>query len=104
MSKTKMVVKDDQILADLEWIFEEIRGANGDYSAFAFETMPCQKSRALRCHWSTSGKQNPAKGTNGKTIRHLIMYLSKNLIVPAKILENSSILKFLNVLASKMDG
>lgn len=33
MSKTKMVVKDDQILVDLEWIFEEIRGANGDWKA-----------------------------------------------------------------------
>ncbi len=27
MSKTKMIVKDDQILVDLAWIFEEIRGA-----------------------------------------------------------------------------
>ncbi|KKU21507.1 MAG: hypothetical protein UX38_C0003G0044 [Microgenomates group bacterium GW2011_GWC1_46_16] len=33
MSKTKMIVKDDQILVDLEWIFEEIRGANGDWKA-----------------------------------------------------------------------
>lgn len=33
MSKTKMVVKDDQILVDLEWIFEEIRSANGDWKA-----------------------------------------------------------------------
>lgn len=31
MSKTKMIVKDDQILVDLEWIFEEIRAANGDW-------------------------------------------------------------------------
>lgn len=33
MSKTKMIVKDDQILVDLSWIFEEIRGANGDWKA-----------------------------------------------------------------------
>ncbi|KKU87776.1 MAG: hypothetical protein UY18_C0026G0002 [Microgenomates group bacterium GW2011_GWF2_47_9] len=33
MSKTKMVVKDDQILVDLEWIFEEIRSAGGDWKA-----------------------------------------------------------------------
>ncbi len=33
MAKTKMIVKDDQILVDLEWIFEEIRGANGDWKA-----------------------------------------------------------------------
>lgn len=33
MSKTKMIVKDDQILVDLEWIFEEIRSANGDWKA-----------------------------------------------------------------------
>lgn len=33
MSKTKMIVKDDQILVDLEWIFEEIRGAKGDWKA-----------------------------------------------------------------------
>lgn len=31
MSKTKMIVKDDQILVDLEWIFEEIRSANGKW-------------------------------------------------------------------------
>jgi len=28
-----MIVKDDQILVDLEWIFEEIRGASGDWKA-----------------------------------------------------------------------
>jgi len=33
MSKTKMIVKDDQILVDLEWIFEEIRGAKGNWEA-----------------------------------------------------------------------
>lgn len=33
MSKTKMIVKDDQILVDLTWIFEEIRGAGGDWKA-----------------------------------------------------------------------
>lgn len=33
MSKTKMIVKDDQILVDLEWIFEEIRAAKGDWKA-----------------------------------------------------------------------
>ncbi len=33
MAKTKMIVKDDQILVDLEWIFEEIRGANGDWKS-----------------------------------------------------------------------
>ena len=33
MSKTKMIVKDDQILVDLAWIFEEIRSANGDWKA-----------------------------------------------------------------------
>lgn len=33
MSKTKMIVKDDQILVDLAWIFEEIRGAGGDWKA-----------------------------------------------------------------------
>ena len=33
MAKTKMIVKDDQILVDLEWIFEEIRSANGDWKA-----------------------------------------------------------------------
>jgi hypothetical protein len=33
MSKTKMIVKDDQILVDLNWIFEEIRGAGGDWKA-----------------------------------------------------------------------
>jgi hypothetical protein len=33
MSKTKMIVKDDQILVDLTWIFEEIRENNGDWKA-----------------------------------------------------------------------
>ncbi len=33
MSKTKMIVKDDQILVDLEWIFEEIRSAGGKWEA-----------------------------------------------------------------------
>lgn len=33
MSKTKMIVKDDQILVDLEWIFEEIRENSGDWKA-----------------------------------------------------------------------
>jgi len=33
MSKTKMIVKDDQILVDLTWIFEEIRAAKGDWKA-----------------------------------------------------------------------
>lgn len=33
MSKTKMIVKDDQILVDLTWIFEEIRAAGGKWEA-----------------------------------------------------------------------
>jgi len=28
-----MIVKDDHILVDLEWIFQEIRGASGDWKA-----------------------------------------------------------------------
>ncbi len=31
MSKTKMVVKDDQILVDVEMIFKEIEAAGGDW-------------------------------------------------------------------------
>lgn len=31
MSKTKLIVKDDQILVDAELIFEEIKKANGDW-------------------------------------------------------------------------
>ncbi len=31
MSKTKIVVKEDQILVDVEWIFAEIREAGGDW-------------------------------------------------------------------------
>ncbi len=31
MSKTKIVVKDDQILVDVEWLFNEIRDAKGDW-------------------------------------------------------------------------
>ena len=31
MAKTKIVVKDDQILVDVEWIFNEIRDAKGDW-------------------------------------------------------------------------
>ena len=31
MAKTKMVVKEDQILVDVEWIFREIREAKGDW-------------------------------------------------------------------------
>lgn len=33
MSKTKIVVKNDQILVDLEWIFQEIRDAQGNWEA-----------------------------------------------------------------------
>lgn len=33
MSKTKIVVKDDQVLVDVEWLFEEIRSAKGDWEA-----------------------------------------------------------------------
>ena len=33
MSKTKIVVKEDQIMVDLEWIFEQIRGNGGDWEA-----------------------------------------------------------------------
>ena len=33
MNKTKIIVKDEQILADIEWIFDEIRDANGDWKA-----------------------------------------------------------------------
>lgn len=31
MSKTKLVIKDDQVLVDAELIFEEIRKAKGDW-------------------------------------------------------------------------
>jgi len=31
MSKTKMIVKDDQILVDVEVIFKEIEAAGGDW-------------------------------------------------------------------------
>lgn len=31
MAKTKLVVKDDQILVDAELIFDEIRKAKGDW-------------------------------------------------------------------------
>ena len=31
MSKTKIIVKTDQILVDVEWIFNEIRDADGDW-------------------------------------------------------------------------
>jgi len=31
MSKTKIVVKEDQILVDVEWIFDEIKEAGGDW-------------------------------------------------------------------------
>lgn len=31
MAKTKIVVKEDQIMVDLEWIFDEIRQANGNW-------------------------------------------------------------------------
>lgn len=31
MSKTKMIVKDDQILVDVEMIFKEIEAAGGDW-------------------------------------------------------------------------
>ena len=31
MSKTKIVVKDDQIMVDLEWIFDEIRENKGKW-------------------------------------------------------------------------
>lgn len=31
MSKTKLVIKEDQILVDAEVIFEEIRKAKGDW-------------------------------------------------------------------------
>ena len=31
MSKTRIVVKDDQILVDVEWLFNEIRDAKGDW-------------------------------------------------------------------------
>lgn len=33
MGKTKIIVKDNQVLVDVEWIFEEIRGAKGDWKA-----------------------------------------------------------------------
>lgn len=33
MSKTKIVVKEDQIMVDLEWIFDEIREADGNWEA-----------------------------------------------------------------------
>ncbi|GEM_PF-4409270 len=33
MSKTKILVKDDQVLVDVEWLFEEVRGAKGDWKA-----------------------------------------------------------------------
>lgn len=31
MAKTKMIVKDDQILVDMEMIFKEIEAAKGDW-------------------------------------------------------------------------
>lgn len=31
MAKTKMIVKEDQILVDVEMIFKEIEAANGDW-------------------------------------------------------------------------
>ena len=31
MSKTKIVIKDDQILVDAELLFDQIREANGDW-------------------------------------------------------------------------
>lgn len=31
MAKTKLIIKDDQVLVDAELIFEEIRKAKGDW-------------------------------------------------------------------------
>ena len=31
MAKTKIVVKENQILVDVEWIFKEIKEAKGDW-------------------------------------------------------------------------
>lgn len=31
MSKTKMIVKEDQILVDVEFLFKEIEAAKGDW-------------------------------------------------------------------------
>lgn len=33
MNKTKIVVKDNQVLVDVEWLFEEIRSSKGDWKA-----------------------------------------------------------------------
>lgn len=37
MSKTKIVIKDDQVLVDAELIFDEIRKANGDWKKIEAE-------------------------------------------------------------------
>lgn len=39
MSKTKIVVKEDQVLVDLEWIFDEIRENKGDWEAVEKQLM-----------------------------------------------------------------
>lgn len=32
-NKTKLIVKEEQILADVEWLFDEIREAKGNWKA-----------------------------------------------------------------------
>jgi len=39
MSKTKMVVKEDQIMVDVEMIFKEIEAAGGDWKKVREEFM-----------------------------------------------------------------
>lgn len=44
MSKTKIVVKEDQIMVDLEWIFEEIRQSKGNWEAVEKQLMALLES------------------------------------------------------------
>lgn len=39
MSKTKMIVKDNQILVDVEMVFKEIEAAGGDWKKVRDEFM-----------------------------------------------------------------
>lgn len=39
MSKTKIIVKEDQVMVDLEWIFDEIRENGGNWEAVEKQLM-----------------------------------------------------------------
>ena len=48
MAKTKLVIKDDQILVDAELIFEEIKKAKGDWKKVEKEIMEMLAAFAQR--------------------------------------------------------